>query len=91
MNEKNKYTEEEKDTIYKVEEYYCRKYIIDHLDDIENNDYLIYLSEGTSIFSPDHKSLAYITSYGDIAIGPASEVNSLKDVEYAQKAKMADQ
>ena len=41
------------------------------------DDYELYMSNTGSIFSPDHKSVAYITYFGDIEIDPVFELNSI--------------
>ena len=40
------------------------------------------MTDTGSIFSPDHKSVAHVTYFGNIAIGPYSELNAVLPIDY---------
>ena len=75
-------TEAEKILIGKALEYTAVKSLSEAVEILKRDDYELYMSDTGKIFSPDHKSVAYITNFGQIAIGPVSELNALYPLEY---------
>ena len=63
-------------------EYSATNSILESVDILKNGDYELYMTDTGSIFSPDHKSVAHLTYFGNIAIGPISELNSILPIDY---------
>ena len=86
-------TEAEKILITEGVKYSVGKPILEGVEILKRNDYELYMTDKGSIFSPDHKSVAHITYFGNIAIGPVSELNAILPIvdnytkEYAYPIK----
>ena len=75
-------TESEKILVNEAAEYSATSSLLEAADILKEGDYELYMSDTGSIFSPDHKSVAHITYFGNIAIGPTSELNALLPIDY---------
>ena len=75
-------TPSEKLILSKAVEYSTSKELKDAVSILKRGDFLIYMTDSVSMFSPDHKSVMHITYFGNIAIGPTSELNSILPVNY---------
>ena len=75
-------TESEKLLINEATKYSAINSILEAVDILKNGDYELYMSDTGSIFSPDKKSVAHISYFGDISIGPSSELNSILPIQY---------
>ena len=49
---------------------------------LKKGDFQLYMTDSLSMFSSDHKSVMHLTYFGNIAIGPTSELNSILPVNY---------
>ena len=75
-------TEYEKNIVGKAAQYSAIKSILEGVEILKRNDYELYMSDTGTIFSPDQKSVAHVTYFGDIAIGPRSELNAVLPINY---------
>ena len=75
-------SESEKIIVGKAAEYSAIKSILEGVEILKRNDYELYMSDTGTIFSPDRKSVAHVTYFGDIAIGPRSELNAILPINY---------
>ena len=82
-NKKN-LSNEEQFIVGNATKYSAINSILEGVDFLEKNDYELYMSETGTLFSPDHQSVAHITYFGNIAIGPTSELNSILPIESLQ-------
>ena len=76
-------TAADKELITQASKYSAINSILEGAEILEKGDYELYMSDTGSIFSPDHKSVAHITYFGNIAIGPVSELNAILPIEYS--------
>ena len=56
--------------------------ILKGVDILKRNDYDLYMEDSFSIYSPDGQSALHVTYYGNIAIGPTSEMEKLLPINY---------
>ena len=75
-------TPAEKLILSKAVEYSTSKELKEAVSILKRGDFLIYMTDSVSMFSPDHKSVMHIAYFGNIAIGPTSELNSILPVNY---------
>ena len=75
-------TESDKELIKQAAKYSAINSILEGVDILKRGDYELYMTDTGSIFSPDRKSVAHITYFGNIAIGPVSELNAILPMEY---------
>ena len=80
-------TNEEITIINQAVKYSSINSISEAVDILKKGDYELYMSDTGSIFSPDHKSVAHVTYFGDLAIGPTSELNAILPVKYEYRFK----
>ena len=62
--------------------YSAKNSVLEGVDILEKGDYELYMSDTGSIFSPDKKSVAHVCYFGNIAIGPSSELNAILPINY---------
>ena len=78
-------TQNEKTLINQGAKFSAVNSLLKAVEILKRDDYELYMSDTGSIFSPDKKSLAHVTYFGDIAIGPVSELNSILPLQYYYK------
>ena len=75
-------TEDEKILINNAAQYSAKSSIIEGVDILKKDDFQLYMSDSGTFFSPDRQSVVHITSFGNIAIGPSSELNAILPLKY---------
>ena len=80
-------TDAEKLIINDAVKYSAVNSILEGVEILKGGDYELYMSDTGNIFSPDHQSVAHVTYFGNIAIGPSSELNSLLPIDYQYEFK----
>ena len=68
--------------INKAAKYAAVRKISEGADILKKGDFELYMTDTQSIFSPDRKSVAHLTYFGYIAIGPVSELNAVLPLKY---------
>ena len=80
-------TENEKIIVNKGAKYSAINSFLEAADILQKGDYELYMSDTGSIFSPDRQSVAHLTYFGNIAIGPTAELNSILPIDYEYNFK----
>ena len=62
--------------------YSAKNSVLEGVNILKKGDYQLYMSDTGSIFSPDKRSVAHVCYFGNIAIGPTSELNSVLPINY---------
>ena len=84
-NEIRQLTENEKILIKKAIKSSIINSLLKATEILKRDDYELYMTAPGSIFSPDKKSVAHVTYFGDIAIGPSNELNSVLPLDLRLK------
>ena len=62
--------------------YSAKNSVLEGVNILKKGDYQLYMSDTGSIFSPDKKSVAHVCYFGNIAVGPTSELNVILPINY---------
>ena len=75
-------TEEQKIKITEAIKFSAGNLLLKGVEILRRDDYELYMTDTSSIFSPDHQSVLHMTYFGNIAIGPLSELNAILPIDH---------